>query len=445
MHHRLLRCLPLLLPLILGLSAAASAANFTVGQEDGRWWLFDPDGERFFSTGINVGTPDGYYCPDLGYAPYHVNIMNLYGSEEAWAETAADRLESWNFNTLGGWCDNGLLGDRLYYTTILYMSGADWLSGFVPDYWSDEFYENVEEKAATCANYLGDERLIGYFLDNEMRWGFDWRRQADLFSDYIALPPDSPGKRVLVQFFRERYADNIVEFKAVHGLDIRGWDDLLYLREVVPIPLTKEQADDREAWLAEVAEQFFAVTTEAVRAVDPDHLILGSRFVSWLTPRVVAEAAARYVDVMSINHYMVWQPWQWLAYNLSDDLRFVSPEDMLANYNELSDLPILISEFSFRGLDAVPPSTFPPAWVFMTAADQTQRTEWMSDYTHQCTHSDYIVGYHWFAYVDEPELGRFDGEDSNFGLVDEQDAPYEQLVAAFTAINAEVYNWPFTD
>ncbi|HPM77303.1 MAG TPA: hypothetical protein PK961_09440, partial [bacterium] len=126
-------------------------------------------------------------------------------------------------------------------------------------------------------------------------------------------------------------------------------------------------------------------------------------------------------------------------------LRLVSPENMLAGYNELTDLPILISEFSFRGLDAVPPSTFPPAWVFMTAQNQTQRTQWMSDYTHQCTHSDYIVGYHWFAYMDEPELGRFDGEDSNFGLVDEQDTPYEQLVAAFTEINAEVYNWPFTD
>lgn len=46
-----------------------------------------------------------------------------------------------------------------------------------------------------------------------------------------------------------------------------------------------------------------------------------------------------------------------------------------------------------------------------------------------------VVGVHWFQYYDEPTGGRSDGEDFNMGLVDIHDRPYEELVAAFAALN----------
>jgi agarase len=45
------------------------------------------------------------------------------------------------------------------------------------------------------------------------------------------------------------------------------------------------------------------------------------------------------------------------------------------------------------------------------------------------------VGYHWFEWVDEPKEGRFDGEDSNYGLVNINDKPYEDFVNAAKATN----------
>ena len=39
-----------------------------------------------------------------------------------------------------------------------------------------------------------------------------------------------------------------------------------------------------------------------------------------------------------------------------------------------------------------------------------------------------MVGDEWFEYVDEPEGGRFDGENNNFGLVNVEDQPYQPLV-----------------
>jgi agarase len=423
-------------------SAWASDGFFTVGEDAGRWWLFDPDGERFFSTGINVATAAGYYCPSCGTAPYHDNILMLYGSEEAWAEVTADRLAAWNFNTIGAWSDNHFFADEFPYTVIFYLSGADWQSGAVPDYWAPEFYERVEDGTAPCTDLADDPLLVGYFLDNEMRWGPDWRRIADLYADYISFPAFSPGKTELIEWLRERYDNNILSFNAVHEMHLRSFNELHKVFRVSPWPKSARQADDREAWTGHVADHFFQVTTEAVRAKDPNHLILGTRFVSWVTPTAVLEAAAPYLDVVSVNHYLVWWPFQWLVEWLHDEFRFVRPLDMLEEFHTLAQKPLMISEFSVRGLDAAPPSTWPPPWLFMTAPDQAARTAWMLDYARQCVAAPYCLGYHWFAYMDEPEEGRFDGEDSNFGLVDEMDVPYDLLVNAFTEVNLEAYDWP---
>jgi hypothetical protein len=47
----------------------------------------------------------------------------------------------------------------------------------------------------------------------------------------------------------------------------------------------------------------------------------------------------------------------------------------------------------------------------------------------------YVLGADWFQYFDEPPLGREDGEDYNFGLVDIHDRPYEEVTAAFGALD----------
>jgi len=421
----------------------AAADYFNVTQTHNRWWFLDPDGQRFFSTGVNVVSPGGHYCPDLGTSPYHDNIMALYGSEEAWAEVTLARLREWNFNTLGGWSSFGLFEGEMAYTTILYLSGADWQYGIVPDYWSDEFYERVETNTEACYEHADDPWLVGYFIDNEMRWGPDWRRVADLFADYLGFSADSPGKLVLQDWLMDRYDGDLDAFNEVYGLDLQNWEDLQNVLEVSPMPVGDQQLADRREWTRFVADHFFAVTTAAIREKDPNHLIMGARFVSWVTPRRVVEAAAPYLDVLSINHYMIWPVFEFLQGYLADAMEIVDPSDMLVEYYEITGLPILITEFAFRGLDAVPPSTWPPPWFFTTADTQRERAAWTVDYVRECIRSRYCVGYHWFDYMDEPALGRFDGEDSNFGLVSEEDVPYDHLVHAFQKVNLEVFSRPY--
>ena len=47
-----------------------------------------------------------------------------------------------------------------------------------------------------------------------------------------------------------------------------------------------------------------------------------------------------------------------------------------------------------------------------------------------------MVGYHWFEHADQPAEGRFDGENSNFGLVTIEDEVYPELTETMIRVNA---------
>jgi len=421
-----------------GISAEATGF-FRIEQIDGRWWLITPEGHAFFSTGIcHIGSY-GYYAPDLGYSPYEEYVLDLYGSREAWAEVTAERLRAWNFNTIGSWSENHLFPE-FPHTRILNISGADWEHGIVPDYFGTDFLDRAESQAASiCTTLRDDPYLVGYFLDNELRWGYDWRSLHELFDDYLLFPAETPGKQALVCLLESRYRGDIAEFNRIWNEAFSNFDEILDACFLGPPADGVRAWLDKKALLRQIAEQYFSVGRTAVLAHDPNHLVLGCRFVSWTTPVEVAEVAASYVDVLTVNHYRAW-PWLELLGNLMPGM--VHPFDMLQRFYRITNRPILISEFSVRGADAVPPNTHPPPIVFPVMATQADRADWFENYATECFDTGYIVGYHWYAYMDEPVTGRFDGEDSNFGLVDEQDNPYGPLVERMTQVNRRPYEWP---
>ena len=77
-----------------------------------------------------------------------------------------------------------------------------------------------------------------------------------------------------------------------------------------------------------VAERYFKLTCAAIRAADPDHLVLGCRFAYVPSPGVI-KAAARHTDVISLNCY---------------DIDASPVIDAYAATGK----PCLIGEFSFR-------------------------------------------------------------------------------------------------
>jgi hypothetical protein len=351
-----------------------------------RWWLVTPDGRPFYSTGINHVGADGNDVDRVsGRCPYCEAIATGYPNVDAWTSATVDRLRAWGFNTMGSWSDIDTFGTRMPYTALLHFAtSGDW---FAP-----EFADHAAAVARdSVAPRRDDPNLIGWVTDSELRWGPDWRGTGHLLDDYLALPAGSPGRTVA-----DRYVGDPMGF------------------------------------LEAVATRYFRVTSDAIHAEDPHHLILGVKQITQLTAPALLEAAAPYVDVFSIDDYT-------LVGDLDTRIHatwpfYLSHDPTLRNLYDVLHKPLLVMEYSFRAADAGVPNSFPP--VYPTYADQTARTQAATDYLHRLYAMPWMVGDHWFEYVDEPAGGRFDTEDSNFGLVSSADVPWTTLVDGLTARHA---------
>ncbi len=387
---------------------------FHVENVDGVWWIIDPEGNAFISKGVNHVGFDGDYSPSLGYSPYNRMVLKKYGGVESWAEATVERLRVFGFNTIGAWSSKELYELKIPYTIILDIAataGSEWLSGKVVDYFSEGFEEVANEIAEkTCAPQRDDPYLLGYFTDNELRWGPDWRSSKHLFDDYLALEKDAPGKKVLVQYLREKYG-SIGGLNAKWGTRFSSFEDVLNVYEP---PSDGSLDSDRLGFLELISKRYFQVCYDAIRKHDPNHLILGCRF-AFRPPDEALKGCVGYTDVVSINNYG-WEP----------------PLEDLRAINRFTGLPVMITEFSFKARDSGLPNTKGAGTPLATQEDRAERFE---NYVVKLLSEPYVVGYHWFQYSDQPAQGRFDGENSNFGLVNIEDEPWTILVARVTTVN----------
>jgi hypothetical protein len=86
------------------------------------------------------------------------------------------------------------------------------------------------------------------------------------------------AKIALRDFLAKRYEKNIARLNAAWATDLRSFDEILQ-RNQLDEPNVETVRTDKAAFLALVAQRYFSCTTKAIRAIDPDHLILGCRFV----------------------------------------------------------------------------------------------------------------------------------------------------------------------
>ena len=71
---------------------------FTLGRRDNHWWFVTPDGEAFFSLGLNHIDPASLRYPEN----IHIWRDKYGGSTERWIrESVAPNLRQWAFNTVG--------------------------------------------------------------------------------------------------------------------------------------------------------------------------------------------------------------------------------------------------------------------------------------------------------------------------------------------------------
>jgi hypothetical protein len=119
----------------------------------------------------------------------------------------------------------------------------------------------------------------------------------------------------------------------------------------------------------------------------------------------------------------------WLRHRLSKRSQFAR---RAAGLRSVFDKPLIIGEFAFRGADSGLPNTRGAGPIVKT---QTGRAVAFERYVTSALSQPNVVGFHWFEHADESKQGRFDGEDSNYGIVNIRDEPYEVLLGTMHRIH----------
>ncbi|MBM3214712.1 beta-agarase [Candidatus Poribacteria bacterium] len=454
-----------------------STGFFRVQRIDGIWWLIDPDGNAFLSKGVNHISYAGDRSPALGRSPYGDVVRAKYPDEPAWARACVERLRGWGFNTVGAWSSRSTFAQGMPYTLIVNIgsiAGGDWQTGSFPDVFSGRFRSEADRVARLeCAPLRDDPYLLGYFTDNELRWGPDWRSDQSLLEEFFAMPAGAEGKAEVVRLFRESYG-SVERFNEVWGSHMSSFEDagsvgtlsdvsaemraaqwaltriaakrsfrsddiLRYLGRVYPSvaalnerwgtdyksfeaaiadesasPKAQELARLQSDWLRRVASQYFRVCAEAIREHDPNHLILGCRYAGY-APDEVVESMGENVDIVSYNNY-----------------DFLPPVEKLNRIHRATGRPMMLTEFSFKAMDSGLPNT---RGAGRPVATQQERAERYDAYVTALLGLPFMVGFHWFEHADEPSEGRFDGENSNYGVVDIRDEPWTVLTSRMRVVN----------
>jgi hypothetical protein len=357
---------------------------------DGRWWLVTPDGNAFFSKGVCHISFEGDHSPKLGYYPYEKAVQAKYGSEGKWAEATALRLKEWNFNTVSAWSSSSMFETGLAYTVILDLGASIdedlWLMGGFPDVFSEDFRKSLDRVAREkCQPFRGNPWLLGYFTDNELRWGPDWRSRESLLETFLKMPEESAGRKKARAFMKEK-------------------------KRLPELPTDQDKLD----FLEIVAGEYFRQCRQSIRRYDPDHLILGCRFGGYVLQPVLV-AMRSYVDLVSYNDY-AQEP----------------PLEKLRSISSTTGKPVMITEFSFKALDSGLPNTRGAGKALQT---QTERAERFAHYVQGLASLPECVGFHWFQFSDQPAEGRFDGENSNYGLVKGDDSSWDLLTNTMKEVN----------
>lgn len=418
-----------------------------------RWVFVDPDNHAFFSIGANNTSFEQDSSPLFGYSEYNHNFLSLFPAQNAkqlWVQQVTERYRELGFNTIGAWSENGLtvFQDAIPYTIVLGFGssvGGDYgygrcpdvnqgFSSNFPDVYDPRFEENAYAYArqAISPGTIDDPWLIGYFTDNEMSlFGgaqLIYSQYHTLADDFIALSSSYAGKQYWVNvFLRQKLGYSLDTLNRLYGTAFAGWSDLLNITKLPYNPAYPQIQTDKQAFIYDIASTYFSVVNGALKSVDPNHLNLCSRFASY-APDQFIEAAADSCDVISVNdYYALDNP----ASNgvLGDPVKRWTRMLMLSMNGHPGGKPFMQSEFSTRANDSGLPNSRGAGW---TVGMQSDRVQFFRDDVGRLlgikvSGVTFMAGFHWFEWGDEPATGRFDGENSNYGMFNIKNEPYTTM------------------
>ena len=384
-----------------------------------RWWIFDPNGYPCYIRAVS-GVGINY----LGSPNQKEAALNMYGTEDGWAEATTRLLQDkFAINTSTGWSNalgkvknplirqmgsGGCVGayGRHIGTNISNGGSTHFAGNNTMNVFDPGFIDFCNEQQKHLENYKNDKYVLGYTMDNELPM------DANMFSNYLTI--DYSDER-----FHYSYATAWTWFKNMTGKSNPGQEDI-----------TDEL---NQLFRGFVWDRYYKIATDAVRKNDPNHMILGTRFLHGVVKAPwVLRFASLYLDAMTINWYGRWE----------------IPAEELNDVVRNADIPLMITEFYTKAIDSGLANTRGAGWTVPTQQD---RADFFQTYTLRLLECKNFIGWHWFQYIDNdphPEVVfKEDGKtwrdqssiDANKGIVDNYHKPYKELMDAMYEVNSNVY------
>ncbi|MDG1731255.1 MAG: hypothetical protein P8K68_08470 [Algibacter sp.] len=420
-----------------------ATGHFRVEKLDGKWWIVDPSGALFWSSGVNSAGKLGVNTPyknrehffdelpkqsDPIYGKFYKNneysfgqatIVKKYGSfdQYAYTEKSLERAKSWGLNTFGSWSDENVgkyaEDQRIPYAT--YVGTLDIkLNEKFPDVFNPKWEKSVRNKIQSKAYKLNkDPYFFGYFVDNEMHW----YEPNTMAQKTLMNPAASYGKRALIDILKEELK-TIEIFNQKTVSSFKSWDDLLNNRTKLKVENIEEA---NILFYEKLSHIYFKTIKKAIVELSPGNLYLGCR---WHVDgehrnKYNVPIGAQYLDIISFNQYD----------NELTDFEYPGKGTF--------DKPYLISEFNFGALDS---GKFYPGLGH--ASDQRNRGEKYQNFIESGLRDSNCVGAHWFMWGNSTTAGRsVVGENANCGLVSEMDTPFYEMLKYFRATNYNLYSY----
>ncbi|MBS0662891.1 MAG: hypothetical protein JSR48_06480 [Verrucomicrobia bacterium] len=262
-----------------------TAGWYSLGRTSGgAWWLLDPEGTPMFFRGVNevTGSEDSPHAPGA-------------------------RLRSWGFAGLGPGSAAPVLEEGLPYVATVDFEGAGATihSGDVrlPDVYDPAWPAAAALRAGErCLPLVERRDLVGWITDDRPGWAHPGHAgRPSLLQVCLSLEPSFAAYHAAWEFVL-----------ALHGgrLDAvaRAWGTPLANKEVVRDRTRHEQGiatrgylRDDARWAREFARRYFTLTSAAIRAHDPHHLVFGCRFGGRAGAAVLLECTHPAVDAAWID------------------------------------------------------------------------------------------------------------------------------------------------
>lgn len=426
-----------------------ATGRFRTQKVDGKWFFITPQGNLFWSFGVNtvgmyaptcVSERENYFADafDPKYTsrsnqirhlykkPYNVfhfehrNMELKYGANwrSLYGEIVGKRARKWGVNTLGCWTQGFVFKKaKVPYTASVSLpiqcriKTKGYLSQYwqdAPDYFDPQLEANSIERVKKLKEYIDDPYCLGVFVDNELPWQ---SKTLVLPKALLQSPADQPAKIKFREMLREKYKD-IDALNKAWNAPYKDFDD--FLRRDSFVPATKAAEADMLAFEEKFYDAYFRICKNAIKTVSPDTLYISCRF-AWKN-ELVCKAATRYADVVAYNWYK------------DDASKLAHPEDSL-------DKPIIIGEYHFGNQDA---GVF--GGGLRPRATMKDRIKANNKYVKSALKNPSIVGVHWFRWSDQVASGRSgDGENYCVGMVDICDTPVYEFTDSLRNLAEKLY------